>query len=139
MSVPPPPLPDLPASPPGFDAYYGLVIDSIDGDALVRAHLDLRDHHRQPMGLLHGGVLASMAETVASMGTAVFVMPEGMTASGQSNHTSFLRPVLGGRIDAVGRPRHRGRTSWVWEVEMSDDAGRLCALTRMTVAVRPAP
>jgi 1,4-dihydroxy-2-naphthoyl-CoA hydrolase len=35
--------------------------------------------------------------------------------------------------------RQRGRTTWVWDCELSDDDGRLCALVRMTVAVRPAP
>ena len=39
----------------------------------------------------------------------------------------------------VGRRRHRGRTTWIWEVDITDDAGRLCALVRMTVAVRAAP
>ena len=42
-------------------------------------------------------------------------------------------------IHAEARARHRGRTTWVWDVEMRDDEGRLCALTRMTIAVRPMP
>ena len=58
---------------------------------------------------------------------------------GLSNQTSFLRPVTEGTINAVARARHRGRTTWVWEVELTDDDGRLCALTRVTVAVRPLP
>ena len=57
---------------------------------------------------------------------------------GLSNQTSFLRPVTEGSINAVARARHRGRTTWVWEVELTDDDGRLCALTRVTVAVRAA-
>jgi uncharacterized protein (TIGR00369 family) len=84
-------------------------------------------------------VLASIAETLASLGTAVVVLPEGNAAMGSSNHTSFLRPILDGTIHARAQRRHRGRTSWIWDVEMTDDAGRLCALTRMTIAVRPAP
>ena len=47
---------------------------------------------------------------------------------GQSNHTSFLRPVSEGTVHADGRRRHRGRTTWVWDVEFTDDEGRLCAL-----------
>jgi 1,4-dihydroxy-2-naphthoyl-CoA hydrolase len=65
------------------------------------------------------------------------VMPDGNTAQGLSNQTSFLRPILAGTIHARAIRRHRGRTTWVWEVEFTDDAGRLCALTRMTIAVRP--
>jgi uncharacterized protein (TIGR00369 family) len=60
-------------------------------------------------------------------------------AMGLSNQTSFLRPVTQGAINAVARVRHRGRTTWVWEVELTDDDGRLCALTRVTIAVRPRP
>jgi uncharacterized protein (TIGR00369 family) len=53
-----------------------------------------------------------------------------------SNQTSFLRPIFDGHIHAVARARHKGRTTWVWEVEFTDDEDRLCALTRMTIAVR---
>jgi uncharacterized protein (TIGR00369 family) len=55
---------------------------------------------------------------------------------GLSNQTSFLRPITEGTIHATARPRHRGRTTWVWEVDFHDDAERLCALSRMTIAVR---
>ena len=55
---------------------------------------------------------------------------------GQANQTNFLRPITAGTIHGAARARHRGRTSWVWDVEITDEEGRLCALTRMTVAVR---
>jgi uncharacterized protein (TIGR00369 family) len=58
---------------------------------------------------------------------------------GLSNDTSFLRPVSEGTIMAEARARHRGRTTWVWEVDFTDSEGRLCALSRVTIAVRPAP
>jgi uncharacterized protein (TIGR00369 family) len=67
------------------------------------------------------------------------VLAEGKTAQGLSNQTSFLRPITDGKIHAEGVRKHRGRTTWVWEIEMSDDRGRLCVLTRMTVAVREPP
>ena len=98
----------------------------------------MRDELKQPAGLVHGGVFASIAESVASIATWVAVRDEGRSAQGLSNQTSFLRPIVDGTIHAVGRRRHRGRTTWVWEVEISDDQGRLCALVRMTIAVREA-
>ena len=70
--------------------------------------------------------------------TWVAVHDAGQTAQGLSNQTSFLRPITDGTIHAVGRRRHRGRSTWVWEVDIADDNGRLCALVRMTVAVRDA-
>jgi uncharacterized protein (TIGR00369 family) len=122
--------------PGGFDALYGLELLERHDD-LVLAQVAVRDDLRQPFGLLHGGVLSSIAETLASLGTAVVVMPEGNGAMGLSNSTSFLRPITDGTIHARAVRRHRGRTTWVWDVEFTDDAGRLCALTRMTIAVRP--
>ncbi len=97
------------------------------------------DSVRQPMGVVHGGAYAAMAETLASATTWMHVQGDGNIAVGQSNHTSFLRPVLSGTVHAAARRRHRGRTSWVWEIDFTDDEGRLCAMSRVTMAVRPAP
>jgi 1,4-dihydroxy-2-naphthoyl-CoA hydrolase len=130
-------VPDFPPAG-GFDALYGLEVLEVQDD-LVTAQVAVRDALRQPFGLVHGGVLASIAETLASLGTAVVVVPEGSAAMGLSNSTSFLRPILDGTIHARAIRRHRGRTTWIWDVEISDDAGRLCALARMTIAVRPQP
>jgi 1,4-dihydroxy-2-naphthoyl-CoA hydrolase len=129
-----------PVFPPagGFDALYGLEVLEVHDD-LVLARVAVRDDLRQPFGLVHGGVLASIAETLASLGTAVVVVPEGNAAMGLSNSTSFLRPIVDGTIHGRATRRHRGRTTWIWDVEITDDAGRLCALTRMTIAVRPQP
>jgi 1,4-dihydroxy-2-naphthoyl-CoA hydrolase len=91
------------------------------------------------MGLLHGGVYASIAESLASLATALGVLDRGEVAMGLSNSTSFLRPVTEGAVHAHATRLHRGRTTWVWDVRFSDDAGRMCAVTRMTIAVRPAP
>ena len=130
---------DLPhAIDQGFDGLYGLVIDEI-GDGAISAHVDVADHHKQPAGLVHGGVFASIAESTTSMATWMAVQADGHSAQGLSNQTSFLRPILEGTIHATARARHRGRTTWVWEVEITDDDDRLCALSRVTMAVRPAP
>jgi 1,4-dihydroxy-2-naphthoyl-CoA hydrolase len=123
--------------PDTFDGLYGLVIDTVDLEAgEARAHVDVQAHHKQPAGLVHGGVFASIAESLTSMATWSAVQADGRSAQGLSNQTSFLRPILEGTIHAVAKARHRGRTTWVWEVEISDDQGRLCALVRMTIAVR---
>jgi 1,4-dihydroxy-2-naphthoyl-CoA hydrolase len=121
----------------GFDALYGLVIDAVDLEAgEIRAHVTVTDDHKQPAGLVHGGLFASIAESMTSIGTWWAVQADGKSAQGLSNQTSFLRPILGGTVHALARARHRGRTTWVWEVEITDDEQRLCALVRMTIAVR---
>ena len=64
-----------------------------------------------------------MAEAMASMATFVAVAPEGKVAMGMGNATTFLRPITEGTVHAVGRRRHRGRTTWVWDVDFTDDEG----------------
>ena len=122
----------------GFDGLYGLRVTSAE-DGRVCGEITVRDELKQPAGLVHGGVYAAMAESLASLGTGVAVMAGGRVAMGLSNLTSFMRPITSGTIHGEALAQHRGRTTWVWEVRMTDDAGRLCALTRMTVAVRELP
>ena len=109
------------------------------GPETARSRAKVANNLKQPYGLVHGGVYAAMAESLASQATATAVYEDGNIAVGLSNHTSFMRPVLDGYVHATARRVHRGSTTWVWEVELTDDDGRLCALARVTMAVRPAP
>ncbi|HEY2217484.1 MAG TPA: PaaI family thioesterase [Solirubrobacteraceae bacterium] len=133
-----PTIEQVAASVRGFDRLYGLELLSYS-DEDVTAQVVVRDELKQPAGLVHGGVYASIAESMASLATALAVMPEGSMAMGLSNNTSFLRPVTEGTVHAQATRLHKGRTTWVWDVRFTDDAGRTCAITRMTIAVRPAP
>lgn len=129
---------ELPYKPVlGFDALYGLEILSADAET-VRGVIPVRDELKQPAGLVHGGVYASMAESLASYGTWFQVALRGQVAMGLSNHTSFMRPITAGSIHGEARVLHGGRTTWVWDVRITDDEDRLCVVTRMTVAVRDA-
>jgi 1,4-dihydroxy-2-naphthoyl-CoA hydrolase len=107
------------------------------GDDYGVARFPLADRVRQRFGLVHGGAYAALAEMLATEATVRVVYPQGNAAMGISNDTSFLRGARGAWITARGRARHRGRTTWVWEVDHTDDEGRLCAVSRVTVAVRP--
>jgi len=120
----------------GFDLLYGLELLDYTEDE-VRAQVVVRDELKQPAGLLHGGVYAAVAESLASLATAIGVMSEGKMAMGLSNSTSFLRPITQGTVHARATRLHRGSTTWVWDVRFSDDEDRTCAVTRMTIAVRP--
>ena len=121
----------------GFEHLCRLEVLSL-GDAEATARVEVRDEIKQPAGLVHGGVFASIAESLCTIATGKAVSEDGMSAHGLSSQTSFLRPIVAGTVHATARRRHRGRTTWVWEVDITDDASRLCALVRMTVAVRPA-
>lgn len=121
-----------------FDALIGTEWLDDDPDH-ARARIAVRDELRQPVGLMHGGVMSSLVESVCSRATALAVFGEGMAAMGQSISVSFIRPVTEGHAEARARARHRGRTTWVWDAEVLDAQERLCALAQMTVAVRPIP
>ncbi len=131
MSVGERPLPDE-----TLERSLGLEAFGTDEDGVARGRMAVSDRVKQPFGIVHGGAYASLAESVTSRATYEEVGP-GSGAFGQSNHTTFLRPVSAGTIDAVAHARHRGRTSWVWDVEMTDEQGRLCAISRLIIAVRP--
>ena len=126
---------------PGRDGLGDLIgLEYVEaGPEEVRARVEVTDDLRQPAGLVHGGVFGAVAESVCSGATWLAVRAEGMIVVGQSVGATFLRPIADGHVNAVARPRHRGRTTWVWDVEVTDDEGRLCALVRMTIAVRPNP
>lgn len=126
---------DLLSHPSGFDAFYGLELLELTPE-LGRGRLVIADRHRQPLGVVHGGVYAAIAEGLASYATAAVVYPKGFAAFGMSNQTSFLRPATEGVLHATAVRKHAGRTTWVWEVEIADDHHRVCALSRMTIAVR---
>jgi 1,4-dihydroxy-2-naphthoyl-CoA hydrolase len=119
-----------------FDALVGT--EWLDDDPEhARVRLEMRDDLRQPVGLLHGGVISTLVESVCSRATALAVLGEGMMAMGQSISVSFIRPIVEGHAEVEARARHRGRTTWVWDAEVRDTNSKLCALAQMTIAVRP--
>ena len=95
-----------------FDRLCGVELIEL-GDDLVRARVEVQDRHKQPAGLVHGGLYATIAESMAVAGTAHGVASDGRSATGLSTQTSFLRPITSDRIEATARPRHRGRSTWV--------------------------
>ena len=121
-----------------LDSHLGFEIIEVKEDS-ARAQVPVTNRLLQPYGLVHGGVYAALAESLASMATAAAVWDDGNIAMGMSNATSFVRPATTGTVHATAVRRHRGRTTWIWDVDMTDDDGRLCATTRMTIAVRPKP
>jgi 1,4-dihydroxy-2-naphthoyl-CoA hydrolase len=124
--------------PGTLEDVLGFELLELTGDS-CRGRFTVEQRVQQPFGLVHGGAYAALAETMASWATVAAVGADGNIAVGMSNSTTFLRPVTSGGVHADATPRHRGRTTWVWDVEFSDDEGRLCAVSRVTLAVRPAP
>jgi 1,4-dihydroxy-2-naphthoyl-CoA hydrolase len=120
-----------------LDALLGCELLELSGER-VRARLPVRDELRQRFGVVHGGTYCAWAEMLASEATVAGVAERGQTAMGMQNSTQFLRPVSDGVLHAEGSVRHRGRTVWVWDIDFTDEQRRLCAISRVTLAVRPA-
>ena len=141
--------PELTAMPAGFtpvvpfdecfDAQYGLevVSEDVEREGLVRGRVPVRDFLLTEHGFVHGGVFASIAEALTSRGTALSVIPNGCAAMGQSNDTNILELVSEGVIHVEAQVLSRGDDAWFWTVDARDEAGRRCAFSRITVAVRP--
>jgi 1,4-dihydroxy-2-naphthoyl-CoA hydrolase len=120
-----------------FDATYGLQHLGGDGDE-VRGRLEVTDALRGPDGSVHSGVHFAMAESLASTGTALAVLPQGLIPSGLSNSTHVLVPARSGVLAAVARCRARGELDWLWDVEVTGEDGTLHAVSSVVIAVRPA-
>jgi uncharacterized protein (TIGR00369 family) len=130
----------LPPLNTGWLAAMAIDVDRLETDR-VEAAWTVAPQHLQPFGLVHGGVFSGVVETLCSIGAQLSVA-SGQAIVGVENHTSFLRPVREGRLRAVGRPVHQGRTTQLWEAQVFDEQQRLVATGRvrlMSVPAEPGP
>lgn len=111
------------------------------GDDFLRARVPVDERTVQPYGLLHGGVSVVLAETLGSCG-AVYAAPEGWRAVGLDINANHLKGATSGWVTGIARAVHIGRTTQVWQIELTNDAGQLTCVSRLTMAMlapRPAP
>ena len=95
---------------------------------------------KQPMGLLHGGATAALAETLGSMGSAMLVDLEKEAVVGIELNANHLKSATAGLVTATGTLLHKGRTTHVWDIRVTNEDGGLvavCRLTNMVIAKRP--
>ena len=121
-----------------FDANYGLEIvgEDVAGAGFVASRVAVRDDLLDHRGAVPVGLFATIAEAIASRGTALAVMPGGRMAMGLSNDTTATAELRSGAVLSEARVQARGDDAWVWSVQHRDDSGRVCAFSRITVAVR---
>jgi 1,4-dihydroxy-2-naphthoyl-CoA hydrolase len=104
------------------------------GDDFIRARVPVDARTKQPYGLLHGGVSVVLAETLGSCGAA-YSAPEGNRAVGLDINANHLRGATSGWVTGITRPVHVGRSTQVWQIDMSNEAGELTCVSRITMAV----
>ena len=110
----------------------------VDEDGRLTASMPVDERTVQPMGLLHGGATAALAETLGSVASALIVMPEGRQVVGIEVNANHLKGVREGRVTATAEALHLGRTTHVWDIRMRNAAGELSAVCRLTNVVLPA-
>jgi uncharacterized protein (TIGR00369 family) len=111
---------------------------SAEKDKVV-ATMPIGPNHRQQVGYLHGGISVTLAESVASLGTVLNIDASRQMAFGLEINANHLRPKREGQLTAVATPVHRGRTTHVWDIKISDENGKLVCISRCTVAVVDRP
>ncbi len=112
----------------------GLVIETATRDA-VTATVTINASHCQPQGIVHGGVYASIVESLASVGAALDAMAEGRNVVGLENQTSFVRAVRGGTLHARATPVTRGRRTQLWDVVIENEDKKTVATGRVRLLV----
>jgi 1,4-dihydroxy-2-naphthoyl-CoA hydrolase len=105
----------------------------------VVATMPIGPHHRQQIGYLHGGISVTLAESIASLGTVLNIDSERQMAFGLEINANHLRPKRDGRLTATATPIHKGRTTFVWDIQIRDENDKLICISRCTVAVVDRP
>lgn len=119
---------------PTLSGTLGMEVIEASADRMV-VRMPIIEAVRQPFGILHGGATVALAETAASLGTWLGIDQNTFVAAGMEINCNHLRQVRDGVITATATPLHRGRTTWVWDIRVHDEAGRLTAISRCTIAV----
>jgi uncharacterized protein (TIGR00369 family) len=104
------------------------------GDDFIRARVPVDERTRQPYGILHGGVSVVLAETLGSCG-AHYSAPDGDRAVGLDINANHIRSASSGWVTGTARPVHRGRSTQVWQIDLTNEAGELTCVSRITMAV----
>lgn len=112
----------------------GIKLSEATKDRVV-ATMPITSHHHQPMGYLHGGVSVLLAETVASWGSILNIDTDRQVAFGLEINANHLRPKREGVLTAVAIPLHRGRTTHIWDIRITDEKNKLVCISRCTVAI----
>jgi 1,4-dihydroxy-2-naphthoyl-CoA hydrolase len=105
------------------------------GDDYIKARMPVDQRTVQPMGLLHGGASLALAETLGSVGAFLCVDPAKFNVVGLEINANHVRAVRDGWVSGTARPLHRGRTTQLWEIRITDGADKLVCISRLTLAV----
>lgn len=109
------------------------------GEGFLEAVMPVDSRHRQPMGILHGGATATLAESVASAASGLALTGTGRNPVGLDLAVNHVRSVTGGQIKARAEAIHLGRSTHLWQIRIVDEHDRLIAQAKLLIMVLEAP
>ncbi len=115
-------------------SHLGMVFTEI-GEDFLKMQMPVDNRTIQPAGILHGGASVAMAETIGSVGAYLTIDPVQSQCVGLEINTNHIKSVADGKVVGVGKPIHIGRSTQIWEVRITNEEGKLCAISRITLAV----
>ena len=114
--------------------FLGIEFTEVGAD-YVCARMPVDERTRQPMGLLHGGASVALAETLGSLAAYCTIDAEKQYCVGLDINANHVRGVSAGFVYGKAAPLHLGRSTQVWEIRITDEAGKLVCISRLTMAV----
>ncbi len=114
--------------------FLGIEYTEVGSDYLC-ARMPVDERTRQPMGLLHGGASVALAETLGSIAAYLTIDADKQYCVGLDINANHVRGVTGGFVYGKATPLHLGRSTQVWEIRITDEAGKLVCISRLTMAV----
>ena len=118
-----------------FAELLGITFTEVAEDYLL-AEMPVLQKHKQPLGIMNGGVSCGIAETVGSTAANYAVDLTCQYCVGLDINTNHLRPAVSGILTAKAFPFHIGKTTQVWSIEICNNAGKLVSISRLTLAVK---
>lgn len=115
-------------------AHLGIKFTGISGDVLS-ATMPVNNKTIQPAGLLHGGASVALAETIGSVGAYLTIDPQKYSCVGLEINANHIRAKKNGVVTGKGTPLHRGKTTQIWEIKITDESERLVCISRLTMAI----
>ena len=104
-------------------------------DNFLKAKMPVDKRTIQPAGILHGGASVALAETIGSVAAYLTIDPEKYNCVGLEINANHIKSITTGFVFGIGKPIHLGRSTQIWEIKITNEVGKLIAISRITLAV----
>ena len=115
---------------------FDMKIETVD-EGIVVISMPVTDKVKQPFGYLHGGASIALGETACSLGAAHLIDTKHFIPLGLEMNANHIASTTEGTVYATAKVLHAGKTTQVWNIDITDDTGRLISVMRGTVAIKP--